>query len=189
MESLHEEEKCGRKKWTSRRDHCRLDCQERLIQELGRSSQCSEVAVTTHRHPRRRTGNCCTPHIKPFLGWQLKHLQHILPSADHLMLLLCSMGQLTPLTWIRERIGGDLSTGRWQTPHNTDQLKATIKATFASRTPQQCKKMITCYLCIKLFKGHRTEWGVWEVHPGDVTETKTLSVQPDSTILSGSFYE
>ncbi len=58
------------------------------------------------------------------------------------MVLLCLVGQQTRLTW-----GGIVKRKMRDTrPNNADDLKAAIKATWASITPEQCHKLIASML-------------------------------------------
>ncbi len=61
------------------------------------------------------------------------------------MVLVCLTGQQTHQTWTPLRIYGILSRGKRETKdqQNADELKATVKETWASIPPQQCHKLIT----------------------------------------------
>ncbi len=59
------------------------------------------------------------------------------------MVLLCLIGQQTHQTWTPERICGIVKRKMRDTrPNNADDLKAAIKATWASITPEQCQRLI-----------------------------------------------
>ncbi len=57
------------------------------------------------------------------------------------MVLVCLTRQQTHQTWTPERIYEVLSRGKWE--KNADELKATVKETWASKPPQQCHKLNT----------------------------------------------
>ncbi len=61
------------------------------------------------------------------------------------MVLLCLIGQQTHQTWThRESMGYCREEDEKQErPKNADELKATVKETWASIPPQQCHKLIT----------------------------------------------
>ncbi len=54
--------------------------------------------------------------------WHLPTLPKVPKAGSMTMVLLCSIGQQTRLTWTPKRIYGVLSRGRWETPDPTMQM-------------------------------------------------------------------
>ncbi len=70
--------------------------------------------------------------------WHLPTLPKVPKAGSMTMVLLCLIGQQTCLTWtiVKRKM-------RDTRPNNADELKATVKETWASIPPQQCHKLIT----------------------------------------------
>ncbi len=77
-----------------------------------------------------------------FICWQtLRRCWFPFPSGLMTMILLCLICQPTCLTWTPYGIYGISKISNIR-PKNTDELKAAIKATWASKMPQQCYRLI-----------------------------------------------
>ncbi len=102
---------------------------------IAKGADCSQSAVSKHVN-RKLTGFGTCPHCQ-------KHQKLVKwPTVK----LVCLTGQQThPVLKAIAWIYGVLSRGKWETrdQKNADELKATVKKTWASITPQQCHKLIT----------------------------------------------
>ena len=74
--------------------------------------------------------------------WNLPTVPKRLVTGFLPMVLLCLIGQPTDLTSIENLWDIVKRKMRSTWPNNTDELKAAIKATWASITPQQCHRLI-----------------------------------------------
>ncbi len=59
------------------------------------------------------------------------------------MVLVCLTGQQTHQAWTPENLWGIVKSKMRNKRPKTDELKATVKETWASTPPQQCHKLIT----------------------------------------------
>ncbi len=109
---------------------------------------CLKKKKTILLHPFTKTfwSTSCFLLLTSFLKMLISNFQQDLaPAHTVIMVLVCLTGQQTHQTWTPLRIYGILSRGKWETrdQKNADELKATVKETWASIPPQQCHKLIT----------------------------------------------
>ncbi len=83
--------------------------------------------------------------------WHLPILPKVPKAGSITMVLLCLIGQQTRLTWTGIfnplRLGIVKRKKSDTRPNNADDLKAAIKATWASITPEQCHRLIVSMPC------------------------------------------
>ncbi|KAL0194626.1 hypothetical protein M9458_008198 [Cirrhinus mrigala] len=136
--------RCGRKKCTSNRDNRTL---ERIVKQnpfknVGEIHK-DASRTTTHRHMQDMGFSCRIPCVKPLLNNRRR--QKRLASTwfkDHGIPVLNWPANSPDLNPIENLWGIVKRKMRYARPNNAEELKATIRATWALITPEQYHRLI-----------------------------------------------
>ncbi len=135
--------RCGRKKCTSNRDNRTL---ERIVKQnpfknVGEihkewtAAGVSASRTTTHRRMQDMGFSCRIPCVKPLLNNRQRQKRLDWTAAEWSKV----MPDLNPI----ENLWGIVKRKmRYARPNNAEELKATIRATWALITPEQCHRLI-----------------------------------------------
>ena len=149
--------RCGRKQCTRNRDNRTL---ERIVKQspfknVGEihkewtAAGVSASRTTTHRRMQDMGFSCCIPCVKPLLNkrQRQKHLAWAKDKKDWTAAewskvmfsdeskFCISFGNQGPRGIVKRKM-------RYARPNNAEELKATIRATWALITPEQCHRLI-----------------------------------------------
>ncbi len=138
--------RCGRKKCTSNRDSRTL---ERIVKQnpfknVGEihkewtAAGVSASRTTMHRRMQDMDFSCCIPCVKPLLNNRQRQ-KRLAWAGIPVLNWPANSPDLNPI----ENLWGIVKRKmRYARPNNAEELKATIRATWALITPEQCHRLI-----------------------------------------------